>query len=536
MRIAGIVLDISDDTKGLVLRQKLSAKGTKLPEKLASARLLNEAELAALPDRLFALVATNDGDVLRKYAMHDQAHLVTSIIYFGECGHLLPLDAQQKVAMNLINGCSWYDMDPPEFVVKRAMIGGALAAISAGMGVMDLAGKARQASQQHTQTMDAFRQAQALGTKSASGREVELTLEQDNATQRGEMPESGFITDLLAQFSDHDKTYKKLDQQLTKRDQPEPELGGYPGRSAAGAAKPVEVEKKSDLNGTELMPMGALRSGSPTRAAAGNKLSLPSKTAAAKLAEKYVPVGWWHAGDLTHASPPVIKKTASHQHYALPHLKRYPIDTDHEVTKAAAYFGLYYHRFPLAERRLFAQSVYERAEELGTKIAGEVLAYAGDTYGPYIDSELHARISRFEGTGHEAVYEMLLEKKAELSPVIMASMLFDADRQTGAQDAYGKFGVGFRDPYAAVYGAPKLAAAQPKAEDTYSWNMGTDYVSGIQLTSLSKRGLKLDEMFGEGFADAFQKDPIGIFKSMPDPQKVVLSRLAADNSAGTFRI
>lgn len=536
MRIAGIVLDINDDTKGLVLRKKLAATGSKLPEKLASARLLSPEELQELPDRVFALVATHDGDVLRKYSMHDHAHLVTSLIYFGECGHLLPVDAQQKVAMNLINGCAWYDMDPPEFVVKRAMIGGALAGLSAGMGVMDLAGKARQASAQHSQTMNAFRQAQALGTKTASGREVELTLDQDNAMQRGEMPESGFIFGLLDQFSDHDKTHKKLDEQLTKRDQPEPELGGYPGRSAAGAAKPVDVVKKSDLNGTEIMPMGALRSGAPNRAAAGNKLSLPSKTSAAKLAEKYVPVGWWHCGDLTDARAPVVTKVASHTHFALPHLRLYPIDTAENIKQASVYFDEHFRQIPLAERRMFAQSVYSRAGELGVKVAGELLAYAGDTYGPYIESELHARASRFEGTGHEAVYELLLEKKAEIDPMVMASMLFDADRQTGAGNAYGRVGVGFRDPYAAVYGMPKLSKAEPKAEDTYSWNAGNDYVSGIQLVSLSKRGLKLDEMFGEGFADSFQKDPIGIFKSMPDPQKVVLSRLAADNLAGTFRI
>ena len=223
-------------------------------------------------------------------------------------------------------------------------------------------------------------------------------------------------------------------------------------------------------------------------------------------------------------------------HFALPHLRRYPIDTAELVKKAAAYFDEHIFEFPHEDRRIFAQSVFSRSEELGIKVAGDILVYAGDHYGPHIDGELHARISRFDGTGHEAVYELLLEKRADIDPMIMADMLRKADEKTGAAKAYGRLGTGFRDPYAAVYGGPKLAEAQPKEEDTYSWNMGTDYCNGIQLTALSKRGLKLNELFGDGFADAFQKDPIGQFKSMPDPQKVVLSRLAADNSGATNRI
>lgn len=536
MRIAGIVLDLYDDPKGVILRNKIAASGRGLPEKLASMRVLKAEELEQLPDRLFALVATNGDEVVRKYAMHDAEHLALSMIYFGEAGHLFPQEVQKKVACNLINGCSWYGMDPPESLVKQAMIGGALTALTAGMGVMDMASKAREGAQQGRERMDAFRQAQASGTKTASGREIQLSMDQDAAMQRGEGPESGHIFGPLAQFSDHDATHRKLDAQLQKIDQPEPAMGGYPGSARPRKSVGVGGEtKKADLTGTEAMPQATIRSA--PRTSPTSRLSLPSKTAAAKIAAASVAEGWVHCGDLTDVTPPTKAKTASYSHFALPHLQRYPIDNAALVEKAASYFNEHVGSFPLAERRVFAQSVVHRAGELGMKLAGAVLDYAGDQYGPHLVPELHARIHQFEGTGHEAVYEMLLEKKAEIDPMIMAEMLREADEATGAARSYGRPGVGLLDPMTAVYGGQKLAAKpEPAKEDTYSWSEGGDYVSGFQLMALAKQGLKLNELFGDGFADSFQKDPIGIFESMPSPQKVVLSRLAGDSNAGTFRV
>jgi hypothetical protein len=524
MRIAGIVLDFYDDPKGVILRNKLASSGRQLPPKLASARILSAEELERLPDRLFAMVATNGDEVVRKYAMHDEAHLVLSMIYFDEVGHLLPPEVQQKIAMNLINGCSWYGMDPTESLVKRAMVGKALSALTAGLGVMDMAAKAREGAQQGRERMEAFRQAQASGTKTSSGREIQLSMDQDSAMQRGEGPENGHIWDAFSQFSDIDAARRKLDAHLAKRNQTDPTINGH-----------SHHHKKADLVGTETMPQAALRSGSG-RPSPTSRLNLPMKTAAGKIAAMIVPEGWVHAGDITWVEAPVTVKKANHTHFALPHLQRYPIDNAALVMKAASYFDEHLFDFPLTERRVFAQSVVSRANELGVKVAGRVLDYAGDSYGPNLVPELHARIHQFEGTGHEAVYEMLLEKRAEIHPMIMAEMLREADEETGASRSYGRPGVGLRDPYEAVYGGAKVAAKKPKEEEAYYWSEGGDSVSGPQLMALAKQGPKLNEIFGAGFAEEFQKDPIGIFKSMPSPQKVVLSRLAGDSNAGAVRV
>jgi hypothetical protein len=266
-----------------------------------------------------------------------------------------------------------------------------------------------------------------------------------------------------------------------------------------------------------------------------SKVESKTSSFAEKVAE-LSNLGWQHCGDISSLGAPVQTKVAQHTHFALPHERRYPIDTETQTKQAAAYFDEHVYEFAPLERRLFAMSLLSRAEELGTKVSGAALEYGGTGYGPFIEAELHSRVASFEGTGHEAVYEVLLENWRAVSPPVMASMLKQADDETGAARSYGRPGMGLRDPYAAVYGQPKLAEAQPAKADVYSWRSGGDYVNGMMLKALASRKVDLDTAFGTGFSQSFAKDPVAIFESMPDPQKVVLSRLASDNSSQTFRI
>ena len=439
MRTAGVILDIYDDPQGLVLREKLSREGTRLPEKLAAARLLDSEDLEALPDRLFALVATNGDHVLRKYAMHDAAHLSTSIIYFLERGDVLPDEAQKVAAKNLVNACAWYDMEPPTPLVKVALLGTAMKGLGAALGVTDLASRATNAAARHRATMDSFRLAQTAGAK-------------------------------------------------------------------------VAARKVADLTGTEMMPVGAAQT--PVRTQP-HRRGLPLK-----VAERLDP-RWQDAGDLSRAEPPVVEKTATYEHFALPHAKRYPIDTVDQVKQACAYFDEYYHELGLLDRRIYARSVEDRAEELGTKLSGAAMEYAGNTYGSYIESELVARAHSFEGTDHDAAYETLRERIDEVPPFVMAELLFEADKLSGAWQSYGRPATGFRDPYASVYAKVAEEASE------YTWTSGTDHASESSLRKLARAPAALKNAFGEDFGRSFAKDPVGIFKSLPDPEKTVISRLAA---------
>lgn len=519
MRISGVILDIYDDPKGQVLVSLLD--GHPLPEKLASSRLLEPDELAALPDRLFGLVADDGARQIRKYAMCDEPHLMTSILYFMDQGGVLPHDTQQKVAANLVNACAWYDMDPPESLVKRAMLGKALGGLGSaamlGLGAMEVGNQVKETGAKNRQASAQFRRAQVLGSKVA-GREIELSPEETKGIgDSAELPTTGGPGRALSaaqEFSLPDATYAKLTKQLEKSDQLDPD------------------GKVADLNGTEMMPHGALSV--PVRNNPSKKVSLPAKTAAGKIASQLIDVGHAHSGDLAGAEVPAVIKRAEHKHFALPHQSRYPIDTAAHVKTAQAYFDEHASEFELGDRRIYAQSLVTRAEELGVKIAGEALKYAGTEYGPYIDSELVARVRSFEGTGHETVYAMLREKRANVPPPVMVEMLKQADLATGADRVYGRPSVGYRDPYQAVYG--KVAEAVPDKQDVFSWSEGNDYVSGMQLNALASSGADLDGIFGKDFSQQFRKDPVGMFQSLPDPQKVILSRMSADNSGTTSRI
>jgi hypothetical protein len=89
----------------------------------------------------------------------------------------------------------------------------------------------------------------------------------------------------------------------------------------------------------------------------------------------------------------------------------------------------------------------------------------------------------------------------------------------------------------AVYGIKRAAQeAELDKADQYTWTSGTDYVNGFQLKALAQQSSKgLDDAFGEGFREAFTKDPVGMFASLPDPQKLVLSRMASDNSGTALK-
>lgn len=475
MELAGVILDLYDDPNGLVLRKAFSSG---LPAKYASSEVLSVEQLDALPDHLFGLVATNHGHVVRKFAMHDEPHIVTSVAYFLERGNMLPADVRQKVANNLIEGCRWYDLSPPKSLLKLAVAGLVGKAMTA-LGAIDTVGQTRGAladsAQAGAQRMNLLRMGQAGAKLAGTGSVVPLSDSQASAMQRGE-------------GADH--IFSRLE---SKSD-----------------------TKEADLNNTEIMSHQTPR---PMH------LKSPAKLG-----------GWCHCGDITHERVPVTEKKASYHRFALLHRREYPIDTAELVQKAASYFDEHLTEFPALERRLFAKSVTERADELGVKVAGAVLDYGGEGYGPHIEVQLHKRADAFEGTGRESAYWLLLEKHSSLDPAVMVELIKQVDAETGADRSYGRPSTGFLDPYASVYGHAKVAADESKA-DKFSWQSPSgDYVTGWMLEALAMRAVDFDNLFGKGFGVSFAKDPIGIFSSMPDPQKVVMSRLASDNSGQTFRI
>lgn len=502
MQTAGVILDIYDDHRGRILREKTA--GTPLPEKLKTASLLSPEELGRIPDRLFALVAQDGDQTLRKYAMHDEAHLATSIIYFLECGHLLPKVAQDVAATNLAAACDWYDLEVPEPLLKRAgAVDKALGLGMAGLGVMGMVDDVKAGSERKKQDMDRHRMAQASG--------ISVPPQHKHASE--EKNPEGPSDDLEALLF---------------------------SKNEAKADLTTGHDKKADLTGTEIMTHQEVNRGRRLRPRApATATATSSKNAHIDFVDPHV--------DITGLKAPAVVKQASYEHFCLG--DRYPIDTYGQVKQAEAYFEEHCHAFDLPDRRTFAVSLVKRANDLGISVEGKALDYAGFRYGPHVMAELQKRAGNFVEPEKQAVYLDLKEKVASgLDPHIAATALAQADQAFGLDRSYNKPVVGFRDPFAAVYGV-KTAADQkvtglddsakqeyPAEARGFAWNEGSDYVNEDMLYHIAESHLpSLDEMFGEGFGKDFSKDPVGTFKSLPDPQKHAIARLASDNSGGSYR-
>jgi hypothetical protein len=497
MRTSGVILDIYDDTKGMVLRKKLAGK--ELPAALSEAELLSSEKLASIPDRLFALVAQDGDHTIRKYAMHDAEHVATSILYFLECSHLLPEPAQKVAAVNLLNACGWHDLAAPEPLVKKAFVGKGLGALgAAAIGASTLA-SAKEGMQKTKGQMDQYRYSQVTGQLPMQGSHVKhATLFEDMMEGTGAATPPG----------------------LSKEE--------------------TGIRKRSDLTGTEMMPAGGSIETKPMRTNTAKRHSNHTESKAAEL----LPDHWVGPVDITGLEAPAVVRETTYEHFCLP--GKYPVDSYEQVKTAAEYFDEHWSLFDLAERRTFALNLVDRANELGVKVAGRALNYAGRTYGRHFLAEMQKRAYTYEGHEHEQKYASLMKEAAVTSPDEMVRAIHTADQASGACEAYGRPVVGFLDPFAAVFGI-KTAKEQLTGKDDaaqavdveegneYVWNMGSDYVTGDQLRTMANRNEELDGVLGKGFSDDFLKDPVNVFKSLPDPQKHVLARLASDNSGGTVR-
>lgn len=121
-KVSGLVIDISDDYNGAVLRSIFPTRES-VPDliKQADGGYLHMEKRAALPDDLFALVLHNGEETLRKFACVDAGHTALSVEYFMKTAHKLPENAQKVAAANLCEACSWYDIEPPEDLKKIAL-------------------------------------------------------------------------------------------------------------------------------------------------------------------------------------------------------------------------------------------------------------------------------------------------------------------------------------------------------------------------------------------------------------------------------
>lgn len=203
---------------------------------------------------------------------------------------------------------------------------------------------------------------------------------------------------------------------------------------------------------------------------------------------------------------------------------RYPIDTYSDVTKAVAYFDNHLNDFTPEQRREFAVKTAAQADKFGIAMSGKMAKYASLNRAWDLDAHMIRRVEEAPEYA-KPVYEMLREKQASVSPFELAEALASADRETGLDKKWGGY---LQDPYLSVFGGrPEF---EKRAE--WSWVGATgDQTDGPRLTKLSMEGRRLLlQTFSPDVVDAFCKNPVEIFESLPDDHKRIIARLSHTNT------
>lgn len=199
---------------------------------------------------------------------------------------------------------------------------------------------------------------------------------------------------------------------------------------------------------------------------------------------------------------------------------KFPIDTWDRVKTAEQYILDNTHLLDSSIRRHCCVKLAAKAESIGYPI-NEFIKQAGATTFASLGHVRAAVEMRKIATADKEQTEFLdelMEKSAQIGPAYFSECLrrYDIDN-----DLDGRWDVDIPNPWESTYGLQKTADV--------IWEQGGDSVTAQALLNLARnRPNLMEDTFAEGFRDDFMKDPVGIFKSLPLPQKKLLARMAED--------
>lgn len=215
----------------------------------------------------------------------------------------------------------------------------------------------------------------------------------------------------------------------------------------------------------------------------------------------------------------VIDARRVHYH---PPVQRLQVKTASGPFAKLASAKLAWHDMTPQERRTTVLELKKEAESVPLVMPEHFYRYAGD--GVSEKFAMHMRMRESLTSDPEVVAEYRsLAKTASLFPpenVVEAVYLLDeaAHLRWHGGDRYGE---SLPDPVRCVYDTQK--------EASFTWNSGGDFCTEHDLEMFRHRS-NARKLFTDTFTDAlwlrYEKDPVALFKSMPDEQKHLLSRLA----------
>jgi len=157
----------------------------------------------------------------------------------------------------------------------------------------------------------------------------------------------------------------------------------------------------------------------------------------------------------------------------------------------------------------------------GMDIPDHIYQYSGEGLSTNFKKVASYRKNYTADTKLQEGYDRLSKMANSMSEYEVVEALYLLDEQAGLTNRYGE---NLPNPVLSVFGTTK--------EAEYSWIHGGDYVTEKMLKRYSGSTSAVnaaDNIFTDDVKEKFRKDPVGLFKSLPLEQQILLARLASQS-------
>ncbi len=478
-KLSEYVFDTYDDEDGRVFRT-IVENPAHLPPVVKTASRLTESQINELPDDQFALILLSDslsGPVkFKKYATVDRGNTVLSVLYLLKQANFLPPEMAQTAATNLIGALGQYGIPIPAELMK-------------------LAEKKNMAS---------------LGYVSGKSQKPYVN-GKVHQLQYPEILEEPKESHDNPQLGRHDAAWSDVSQRTN--------VEGTPGSNFLELPAFPQKEKIKAASAEDIAYWDTVRQKQSPQEYAHLFSQSPQTKQQSWRESPYYDVSGWDPSmpGVPDVSPP--ERTLLNGSY--------PIDGYDQVKTASIYFDDNWKTLGFRDRHTYCVKLASRMSELGMPVPDNVARYGSTTYAADIESYIESRRSYVHEEAHPAL-DMLLEKRAQVSPGVFAEALAEFDR---LNDLNWHWDSKIADPWYSTFG-PSI---EKVAEDNWRWDGVGTRISEDDLRDLARNSYdRIVSNFGADFAKEFSKNPKTFFLSLPDPNKIILARFASDRHSGTL--
>jgi hypothetical protein len=181
------------------------------------------------------------------------------------------------------------------------------------------------------------------------------------------------------------------------------------------------------------------------------------------------------------------------------------------------YFQADFVRMHPLERRRAALDLFEKGAAAGIDVSVLHDTYAGHDYGRFIEANVRSRY-RYVPDDNQADYELLLQKRAEITPDQFAEALTSLDTGLNLEHHWDR---AFADPVATtIFGQQAEKVADPVIE-----GQGAN-IRRSALIRLAGDKAKVARYFDADVAEALHRAPIDTYPALPAPLQQVLVDIA----------